>query len=72
MDLEERVKELERQVRELQARPVYVPAPVFVPQPGSSPSYPNFVPYSPYNPWWQQYTVTCGGNLGINQHPNQA
>lgn len=47
MSLKERVEELERRVRELEARPVYVP-------------YPIVVPSVPSIPWWQQPTTIPG------------
>lgn len=52
--LEERVAELEKQVRELQARPVYYPAPYPVPY------YPPMNPY----PNWQLPQIWCGSTSG--------
>lgn len=55
-DLQRRIEELEKQVRELQARPVYIP--VYTPPVLPQPYYPQ--PWQPY-PWYQLPTVTCGG-----------
>ena len=50
--LEKRLDELERRVRDLEVRPVYIPAPYYVP------SYP-FPPYGP-GPAYPMYPiVTC-------------
>jgi hypothetical protein len=51
-DIEKRLEELERRVRDLEARPIYVPQPVAIPYP----VYPN--PYAPA-PWQGPWYVTC-------------
>lgn len=50
--LEKRVDELERKVRDLEARPVYVPQPIYVPAPASPPSW-----QSPNIPYWHKPTI---------------
>jgi hypothetical protein len=55
-DLLKRIEELERQVRELQARPVYVPVAIPLPPPAPGPNY---------APW--QPTIWCDGH----PHPLQ-
>ena len=53
-DVEKRIEELERRVRDLEARPVYVPpVPYYPMQP-----YTPIVPVQPY-PWQQPWVVTC-------------
>ena len=50
-DLEQRIAELEKRVRDLEARPVYVPVPYFPPQP--------YVVPGPYRaPWESPWYVT--------------
>jgi hypothetical protein len=51
-DIEKRLKEIEERVRDLEARPCYVPQPIAVPYP----VYPN--PYAPA-PWQWPWYVTC-------------
>ncbi len=53
-ELAKRVDELERRVRDLEARPVYVPVPYYPPY-APLPEYP--VPYR--NPWEPPWFVTC-------------
>lgn len=54
MTLKQRVEELERRVKELEARPVYVP--IYIP-----PQAP-----APYQPHWPNYPwITCGGAVGV-------
>ena len=54
-DLLKRIDELERRVRDLEARPVYVPVPYYPLQP-TTPIGP--LPYRA--PWEQPWYVTCG------------
>ena|SRR5665213_1259643 len=67
MKFKQRIEELERKVKELEARPVFIPYPVY-PAPVSIP-VPYPIPYIPYipqphyppyplTPW---YITTCGG-----------
>jgi hypothetical protein len=59
--LKDKVEELERRIRELEARPQFVPVyyPVFQPV-----QYvPSIVPS--WQPWQPQFTFTCGGNDGL-------
>lgn len=54
----DRIGELERRIRELEARPVYIPQPIYV-QPVVVPTpAPPYVP-PPY-PW---YVTTCGSDV---------
>lgn len=87
MRLKDRVDELERRVRELEARPQQIPVylPVYIQPPAPLPVYvqPQFPWYG--QPQWQPsqwqppYFVTCGdanpggnGMLWINPAPNAA
>lgn len=65
-----RIEELERRVRELEARPVYLPQPVFVPYVPVYPSYPPSYPpmYPPQ--WWGTQTPLPGYEV-INVSSNQ-
>ena len=60
MNQKDKIEELERRIRELEARPVYVPIYIGSPQP----SYPcpqpllwSPYPWQPSQPWW----ATAGG-----------
>lgn len=64
MTLKERVEELERKVRELEARPAVV-YPLYIPQPYYvQPLQPWYNPQPYYVP---PYTITCQGGLQGNQ-----
>lgn len=67
MDLKKKVEELERRVKELEARPaVIIVMPVAQPVPyiESVPQYPPWTtPYVPYQPWWTNpVTISSGAN----------
>lgn len=55
MNQKQRIEDLERRVRELEARPVYIPYQPYAPLP----QYPT--PYYPPSPWWNPYGTTFGG-----------
>lgn len=59
MKTAEKIQELERRIRELEARPVYVPIYVGspLPQPCHQPLYPTTQP-------WQSPWITWGGGVG--------
>jgi hypothetical protein len=65
MKTKDKIEELERRIKELEARPQYVPVywPIYVqpaPMPAPNPWYVQpFIPYAPVTqPMWQ---TTCGG-----------
>lgn len=65
MKLKDRIDELEKRVRELEARPVYVPYPIYPAQPLQQPWYQQpIIPQYPSPSWGPvtptQYEVTCG------------
>lgn len=60
MDIAEKIEELEKRIKELEARPIMYP-PVYVPYP----VYPAPVaPYQPYTPWQPPFypSITWGNN----------
>jgi hypothetical protein len=62
--IKDKIEELEKRVRELEARPIYVPLyhPIYVTplQPAPNPFYvqPPFITYTTHSPYFG--TVTCG------------
>jgi hypothetical protein len=56
-ELQKRIEELERRLRDLEARPVYVPV---YPQ---WPTYPQNT-VSPWVPWWESPGTTCVSTTG--------
>ena len=69
MKLKDKLEELERRVRELEARPQFVPVywPVFQPvQPVPVWPMPQYVPpiVPSCQPWQSPFTVTCGSGSG--------
>ena len=67
----EKIKELERRIRELEARPVYVPIYIGAPQPYlpcPQPNYPQW-PY-PWNPSWTTYGGMGGDTTLIGNGPH--
>ena len=68
-----RIEELERKVRELEARPVYMPMLQYIPY-YIPPTYiPSLIPYYPSTPmpWQPPWIITCtvgaeGANMGNN------
>lgn len=51
----QRIRGLEQRVRDLEARPVYVPQPVYIPMPQ---------PYPAPQPYFTQPYITCGVTVG--------
>lgn len=70
MSQKQRIEELERRVRELEARPISYP-PVYLPYPVPAPNftpYPMWPIYPPGTPWWLGQP-TCGGTANPTAAP---
>lgn len=59
MNMKDKIEELEKRVRELEARPVFVPMPYY--QPIFYPPNPYLPPVQPFwnQPWCAPYVTTC-------------
>ena len=65
-----RLDELERRVRELEARPLPMQQPIIVGPPIYAPYQPFQPTVAPVYPWWQQVTCSPGPSITVSLPPN--